>query len=99
MRHLFKYAFWTAALVTVLTVGVGIAAYSGVKRIPILEYLLWPGGMVAWGWHGDNYHDSMHFLSYAIPIGIVLNLIVSFVLGMGIGILVGLARHHETSTV
>ncbi len=85
MTRPLKFAIWSSVFVTALTVIVGIAAFFGVSRVPIIEYLLWPGGMIAWAWHGDKYRDSTHFLSYAVPIGIAVNFAASFVAGAAIG--------------
>ncbi len=83
---------------TSLTVIVGIAAFFGVSRVPIIEYLLWPGAMIAWAWHGDNYRDSAHFLSYTVLIGIAVNLVASFLAGAAIGFISNSARSRSVSS-
>ncbi len=85
MKRSLKFAIRTSAFVTALTIIVGIAALFGVRRIPMIELLLWPGGMIAWAWHGDNYRDSTHLLSYAVPISVAVNLAASFLAGAAIG--------------
>ncbi len=84
MTRPLKFAIWSRVFVTALTVVEAIAGLFGVSD-PIIEYMLWPGGMIAWAWHGDNYRDSTHFLSYAVPIGIAVNFAASFVAGAAIG--------------
>ncbi len=84
MTRPLKFAIWSSVFVTVLTGIVAIAGFFGVS-VPIIEYLLWPGGMIAWAWRGDNYRDSTHFLSYAVPIGIAVNFAASFLAGAAIG--------------
>ena len=99
MTRPLKFAIWSSVFVTALTVIVGIAAFFGVSRVPIIEYLLWPGAMIAWAWHGDNYRDSTHFLSYAVPIGIAVNLAASFLAGAAIGFVSHSARSSRSLAV
>ncbi len=94
MRLIRRCALWTAVLLGSITLLVGIAALAGVQRMPIIQYLLYPGGMAAWAWHGDNYRDSTHFLSYAVPIGVGINFVAGLLLGIGVGVVLRAVRRR-----
>jgi hypothetical protein len=86
MKRSLKFAIRTSAFVTALTIIVGIAALFGVQRIPM-------------AWHGDNYRDSTHFNSYAVPISVAVNLAASFLAGAAIGFLSHSVRSTRSSAV
>jgi hypothetical protein len=99
MRRSLSFAIRTSAVVTALTVIVGIASLLGIRDIPILGLVLWPGGVIAWAWHGDNYRDSTHFLSYAVPISVAVNLAASFLAGAAIGFISHSVRSSQPPAV
>ncbi len=59
---------------------VGALALLGF-RIPIVEYLLFPGGLAAWAYKGDNYVSGNEFLHHTIVFGVALNALTGAVLG------------------
>ena len=62
------------AVIAIIATGlVAALGLMGVSHIPIAEYLLLPGGMVAWAYKGDNYRSSSEFLLHAIAFGVPLN--------------------------
>lgn len=76
-----------AGLAIFITGLVGALGLMGVSHIPIAEYLLFPGGLVAWAYKGDNYRSGNEFLLHAIAFGVPLNGLA----GAAIGALAALA--------
>lgn len=89
-RSLKKAALLGSGAAILATAAVGIAALLGVSRLPIAEYLLFPGSMAAWAYKGDNYTSSAEFLRYTIAMGIPLNALAGAILG----VLVAWIRHR-----
>lgn len=69
-----------AGVAIILTGLVGALALIG-GRIPIAEYLLFPGVLAAWVYKGDNYGSGNEFLYHAIVFGVTLNGLFGAVLG------------------
>ncbi|MBI1337629.1 MAG: hypothetical protein GC164_11775 [Phycisphaera sp.] len=79
-----KIALVVSAGIALITLAVSVSALSGVHRLPVIEYLLWPGAMIAWMWGGDNYRDGKEFMFYTAAIGVPFNAVLSFIFGMAI---------------
>jgi hypothetical protein len=82
-----KAAVVGAGVGVVATGLVGALALLGFP-VPIAEYLLFPGGLAAWVYKGDNYRSGDEFLRHMIVFGILLNGLAGAVFGP----LVALAR-------
>ena len=76
-----KAILWGAGGAVIATVVVGAIALMGVERIPIAEYIVFPGSMLAWLYKGDNYTSSQEFLLHAIGFGIPVNAVLGAMLG------------------
>lgn len=63
------------------TAAVGLIALMGASRIPVAEYLLFPGSMAAWVHKGDNYTSAHEFLIYAVAFGVPVNAAAGAILG------------------
>ena len=78
-----------ASLAAIATVAVAMIALMGVSRIPVAEYLLFPGSLAAWLYKGDNYRSSHEFLLHATALGVPINAVAGAILG---ALLVSLRR-------
>jgi len=76
-----KAAFLGAAIAATATAAVGAMALMGVTRLPVAEYLLFPGSMAAWLYRGDNFGSSREFLAHAIALGVPINALAGAILG------------------
>lgn len=72
-----------AAIAAMATAVVGAIGLMGATRIPVAEYLLFPGSMAAWLYRGDDFGSSREFLATAIALGVPINALV----GAGLGVL------------
>jgi hypothetical protein len=63
------------------TAAVGAVALLGVERLPVLEYILFPGSMAAWMFRGDDYASSREFLVFAVLFGVPINAALGAALG------------------
>lgn len=70
-----------ATIALTATVIVAVIAMMGATRIPVAEYLLYPGSMAAWVYRGDDFESSRHFLAHAIAFGVPINALAGAVLG------------------
>jgi len=69
-----------AGVAILLTGLVGVLALTG-YRLPIVEYLLFPGGLAAWAYKGDNYRSGNEFLHHTIVLAVALNGLAGAILG------------------
>jgi hypothetical protein len=72
------------------TAVVGAIGLMGATRIPVAEYLLFPGSMAAWLYRGDDFGSSQEFLATAIALGVPINALV----GAGLGVLMMAILHR-----
>ena len=75
-----KAATIGAGIAIVLTGMVGALALLDVE-IPVVGYLLYPGGMAAWAYKGDNY-TSETFLRHMVVFAVVINTVAGMALGL-----------------
>ena len=66
----------------IATGAVATLALLGAERVPIAEYLLYPGSMVAWLQKGDNFRSSREFLASAIAWSVPINALAGAVIGV-----------------
>jgi len=71
-----------AAIAATATAAVGAMALMGATRIPVAEYLLFPGSMAAWLYKGDDFGSSHEFLAHAIAFGVPISSLAGAVLGV-----------------
>ncbi|MBT8478829.1 MAG: hypothetical protein KJO06_07935 [Gemmatimonadetes bacterium] len=88
-----KAAVLGAVIAATATAVVGAIALMGATRIPVAEYLLFPGSMAAWLHKGDNFRSSQEFLATAIALGVPINALV----GAGLGVLLMAVRRRPTN--
>jgi len=62
-----------AVLAAAATVAVAACGLLGVEKLPVVEYLLWPGGFMAFAYRGDDYASGHEFLLYATAFGVPFN--------------------------
>jgi hypothetical protein len=77
MRRAIIIGAGVAILITGL---VGALALTGLQ-LTIAEYLLFPGGLAAWTYKGDNYRSGNEFLHHTIVFGVALNALAGGILG------------------
>lgn len=70
-----------ATIAVTATAIVSVIALMGADRLPVAEYLLFPGSMAAWLYKGDNFVSSQQFLAHAIAFGIPINALAGAILG------------------
>jgi hypothetical protein len=71
-----------AGLAAITTAAIGVIALIGVSRIPVAEYILFPGSMAAWLYKGDNYRSNYEFLLHTIAFGMPINVLLGAILGV-----------------
>ena len=71
-----------AVIAATATAAVGAMALMGVTRLPVGEYLLFPGSMAAWLYRGDDFASSQEFLTSAIALGVPINALAGAILGV-----------------
>lgn len=75
-----KYGIRYALIICVVTAGIGVIALTD-RNPHILGIILFPGGVIAWTAHGDNYASDAEFLKYTVIYGASFNSFLAFMLG------------------
>ena len=71
-----------AGVAVVGTAIVAVIALMGVSRLPVAEFLLFPGSMAAWVYGGDTYSSGHEFLLHSVAFGLPLNAVFGAIIGM-----------------
>ena len=59
---------------------IGTLALLG-AQLPVVGYVLFPGGMAAWAYKGDNY-TSETFLQHTVVFALLLNVVAGAAIGL-----------------